>query len=150
MDRKRDSGLDALPTLLHSPQEQLRASAQARLAAIREDIQQAVRVADEAFRHEEEAYLAAVAAWTRAATEAERAQAALAVGRLQVALAAADTQRQSARYPHRFIQQKDLLRNVIDPDTRDLRTIPFPVFVERTMTTTPTDRTILLSATAAS
>ncbi len=137
-------GIDALPTILHSANEQLRASAIVRMTTLREEINAAVRTADEAYRMKEQEYLEKVAAWKQSATSQERAAGAIDVGRLQRELATLEEHRQSAKYPHRFLQLKELARVVINPDTRDERKIPHPVFVERTMTTTAAERTIQL------
>lgn len=144
MERKRTKGVDAIPTIVHSTNEQLRAAAITRMATLREEIAVAVRTADEAFRGKEQEYLEAVASWRRTTTPQERGSAALVVGAFQRELAKLDEDRQNRRYPHRFIQTQQLFRTVIDADTRDVRKIPHPVFVERTMTTDPKDRTILL------
>ena len=137
-------GIDALPTILHSTNEQLRASAIVRMTTLREEINAAVKVADEAYRMKEQDYLQAVADWKQSATSQERASAAIKVGHLQRELAALEEIRQSAKYPHRFLQIKELARVVINPDTRDERKIPHPVFVERIMTTTAAERSLQL------
>jgi hypothetical protein len=144
MERKRAKGMDAIAILVNSTNEQLRASATTRLTSLREEIHQAVHAADEEYRGREAEFLEAVTAWKRADSVQERTETALVVGRLQKDLVKLDEMRQRARYPHRYIQQKDLFRNVIDPDTRDMRTIPFPVYVERTVTSDPTERSIQL------
>ena len=143
MAEKR-KGLDALAILVNSEEkEQLRASAITRLATLREDRATAVATADEAYRGAEREYLDAVAAWKHA-TNAERGAAALVVGELHRGLEGLDRARQEARYPHRYIQQKELYRNVVDPDTRDMRKIPFPVFVSRTSDTDAKERSVAL------
>ncbi len=144
MERKRTKGVDAIPIIVHSKNEQLRVAAITRMTTLREEIAAAASAADEAFRAKEQEYLEAVAAWKRTGTPQERGAAAAAVGTLQRELGKLDETRQSQRYPHRFIQKMELFRSVIDADTRDTRKIPHPVFVERTMTTDPTDRTVLL------
>ncbi len=144
MEGKRTKGLDAIPTIVHSENEQLRASAITRMKTLRDEITAAVKGADEEYRAKEQEYLEAVAAWKRTATPQERGAAALTVGSLQRDLARLDEERQAAKYPHRFIQQRELLRRVINADTRDERKIPHPVFVERTATTDPVERMILL------
>ena len=136
-------GLDAIAILVNSDKEQLRASAITRLDTLRAENAASVSAADEAYRATEAEYLEAVTAWKRA-TPAERGAAATRVGELQRTLEHQDTARQEARYPHRHIQQKELYRNVIDPDTRDMRKIPFPVFVNRTAATDAKERSILL------
>lgn len=141
---KGTKGVDAIPTIVHSTNEQLRASAIARMKTLREEIMAATKAADEEYRAKEQEYLEAVAAWKRTATPQERAAAARTVGALQRDLARLDETRQTARYPHRFIQKQELFRTVIDADTRDQRKIPHPVFVERNMSTDPADRTLLL------
>lgn len=144
MDGKRTKGLDAIAILANSTNEQLRASATTRMTSLREDITKAVDAADVVYREKEAEYLVAVSYWKRAASAQERTEAAQKVGHLQRELAKTEEVRQSARYPHRFIQQKDLFRSVIDPDTRDARVIPFPVYLERTMASNPTERSILI------
>jgi hypothetical protein len=144
MDHKRVKGLDAIAILVNSTNPQLRASAATRMTALREEVQTAVKTADDAYRAKEAEFLEAVGVWKRADSVQERAEAADKVGQIQRELAKSEEIRQKARYPHRFIQQKDLYRNMIDPDTRDTRTIPFPVYVERTIATTPTERSIHL------
>jgi hypothetical protein len=139
------TGVDALPTILHSENEQLRASAIARLSTIRQEIAAAVAAADESFRAKEQECLEAVALWRRAATSQERAAAALVVGGLQRELAKLDEARQVARYPHRFIQERKLQRSVIDADTRDERVIQHPVLLLRPFTSDVAQRTIALS-----
>jgi hypothetical protein len=143
MEGKRTKGLDAIPTIVHSTNEQLRASAIARMNTLREDRLAAVQAADEMYRVKEQECLEAVATWKRAAPH-ERSAAAMAVGSLQRELAREDEARQSAKYPHRFVQKQELMRTVIDPDTRDMRKIPHPVFAQQLMTTDAADRTILL------
>ncbi len=142
MAATRVQGVDAIPTILHSTNEQLRASAVARMASLREEIAAAVKAADEAFRAKEQEYLEAVAIWKQSATSQERAAAAMGIGKLQRDLASLEERRQSAKYPHRFLQSQELARIVINPDTRDERKIPHPVFVERTMTTIAAERTL--------
>ena len=143
MEDKRVRGLDAIPTIVHSTSEQLRASAVTRMKTLREERAAAYRAADEAFRAKEQDYLEAVAAWRRTVPQ-ERAAAAVAVGALHRELAKLDETRQTARYPHRFIQTQSLFRVVMDADTRDQRKIPHPVFVGQTMSTDAKDRSILL------
>ena len=143
MKRERTKGLDAIPTILYSNNEQLRVLAIARMTTLREERLVAVKAADEAYISKEREYLEAVSVWKRTASQG-RATAAYAVGELQRDLAKAGETRQLAMYPYRFIQSHELIRAVIDPDTRDTRKIPHPVFVGHTMATNATDRTILL------
>lgn len=142
MDEKR-KGIDALPTIVHSTNEQLRASAITRMKTLRDERAAAVKAADESFRAAEQEYLEAVATWKRSVPQ-ERGATAAAVGKLHRTLVELDETRQTARYPHRFIQKRELFRSVIDADTRDTRKIPHPVFVNQTMTTDAADRMILL------
>ena len=135
-------GVDAIPTILHSANEQLRVSAIARMASLRDEITTNVTSADEAFRVKEQEYLEAVAIWKQSATPQERASAAMGIGKIHRELASLEERRQAAKYPHRFLQSQELGRIVINPDTRDERKIPHPVFVERTMTTTAAERTL--------
>ncbi len=144
MERKRTKGVDAIPTIVHATNAQLRASAITRMTTLREERAAAVKAADEAYRVKEQEFLEAIADWKRAATPQERGAAAVIVGKYQRDLAKLDEARQEERYPHRFIQKQELFRTVIDADTRDTRKIPHPVFVERTVATDPVDRTILL------
>jgi hypothetical protein len=138
------ASVDAIPTILQSENEQLRASAVTRLSTLRQDIAAAVVAADESFRTKEQECLEAVATWRRAATPQERAAAALTVGGLQRELAKLDEARQAARYPHRFIQERVLQRSVIDPDTRDERVIRHPVLLARPLATDAEERSIAL------
>lgn len=142
MEVKR-KGVDALPTIVHSTNEQLRASAITRMKTLRDERTAAVKAADETFRTAEQEYLEAVATWKRAVSH-ERAAAAIAASKLHRILVELDEKRQMARYPHRYIQKREMYRSVIDADTRDTRKIPHPVFVNQGMTTDAADRTILL------
>jgi hypothetical protein len=144
MDRKRTKGLDAIPTIVHSENEQLRASAITRMKTLRDEITAAVKGADEEYRAKEQDFLAAVATWKQSANQQERGAAALTVGSLQRDLVRLDEERQAAKYPHRFIQTRELLRSVLNAETRDERKIPHPVYLERGLTTDPAERTILL------
>jgi hypothetical protein len=144
MERKRSKGVDAIPTIVHSTNAQLRVSAITRMATLREERVAAVKAADEAYRGKEQEFLEAVSTWKRAATPQERGVAAVEVGTLQRELAKLDEARQHERYPHRYIQTRELFRSVVDADTRDMRKIPHPVYVERTVATDPVDRMILL------
>ncbi len=105
MERKRTKGVDAIPIIVHSKNEQLRVAAITRMTTLREEIAAAASAADEAFRAKEQEYLEAVAAWKRTGTPQERGAAAAAVGTLQRELGKLDETRQSQRYPHRFIQK---------------------------------------------
>ncbi len=145
--RKATKGVDAISILTqsaHAGNEQLRAAAITRMNTLRADIATATGAADEAYRAKEQEYLQAVAAWRQATDAQERGLRARLVGTLQKDLTALDERRQAARFPHRYVQMQDLFRTVIDADTRDTRKIPHPVFVERTATTSPTERSIQL------
>lgn len=144
MEERRSQGVDAIPTIVHSTNEQLRASAITRMKTLREERAAAVKAADETFRTAEQEYLEAVATWKRAEPQ-ERGAAAATVGDLHRRLVHLDEVRQMERYPHRFIQTREMFRSVINADTRDTRKIPHPVYASQTMTTDPTDRSILLS-----
>lgn len=147
MERASAKGVDAITVLTqaaHPTNEQLRAAAATRMSELRTDIAGAWSAADGAYRTKEREFLTAVAAWRQAAGPQERGHAAYRVGTLQRDLTALDEARQTARYPHRFIQKQELFRTVIDADTRDLRKIPHPVFVERIPTTAAKERSIQL------
>jgi hypothetical protein len=115
------------------------------MTTLRDELAAEWHAADEAFRAKEQEFLEAVAAWRRAGDSVTgRGEAAMAVGHLQAELAKLDVARQAARYPHRFIQTKELFRTVVDADTRDQRKIPHPVYLENVMRTAPAERTVAL------
>ena len=64
------------------------------------------------------------------------------VGILQLELQEIEKERQTAKFPVRYIQEMELKRNIKDYGTGDERMIPFPVFVGRTMNMDIADRTI--------
>ena len=132
-------GVDALSAVLDPAQV---AAASAILAAGTAARQEATATADEAFRATEKQMLEAVSVWRTGTNAAERAIAALEVGRLQAELQTLDRARQDARYPHRYIQSADLPRLVINYDPRDERLIPHPVFQTVARTTVVAERII--------
>jgi hypothetical protein len=141
----KGKGVDAIPTILYSDNEQLRGAAITRMTTLHDELHAGWHAADEAFRAKEQEFLEAVAAWRRAGNSVTgRGEAAATVGRLQAELAELDKVRQSALYPHRFVQTKELFRTVIDADTRDQRKIPHPVYLENAMRTGAVERTVAL------
>ena len=134
--------MDAVAILVTTTDEQLRAAASARLGEIRQQVHANFEDLNTKFMEREEEYLQAVADWKRASSPQERAEAAARVGSIHVELEELETHRQAAKYPHRTVQTKNLLREVADPDTRDKRTIPYSVFVGRLATTTPASRQV--------
>lgn len=135
-------GIDAIPALLYSENEELRVSSITRMATLRQEIAADVARIDDMFRSKEQEMLAAVADWRKADTPQERAGAAHVVGRLQRDLAELDMDRQKARYPHRYIQEQTLERSVINPDTQDKRKIVDSVMVSKPMIANASDRLI--------
>ncbi len=96
-------GLDPIAYLLYGENAQLRASATTRLQSLREDRKGAVQVARDSYRQKEIQLLDAVQEWRQA--DADRADRALTVGKLQKELANLDKERRNIEYSHRFLQQ---------------------------------------------
>ena len=118
-------GIDPIAYLVYGENPQLRASATARLHAIREDRLSAFGPAESAFRNKERELLEAVSAWKQSEVS-ERPSHALLVGKLQKEVSKLDQERRGIQYPQRFVQQ-----------------IP-PVFLGRGIQIPVTERTIPL------
>ncbi len=97
-------GIDPIAYLVYGENPQLRASATARLHAIREDRLSAFVSAESAYRNKEQALLKAVSEWKQS-EPAERPSYAIQVGILQKDLAKLDQERRGIQYPQRFLQQ---------------------------------------------
>ena len=96
-------GIDPIAYMTYGENPQLRASAIARLQAIREDRMSAVAISQDAYRSTEKQLLDAISVW-RQSEDSERSERALEVGRLQRTLAKLDKERRDTAYPQRFLQ----------------------------------------------
>lgn len=135
-------GADAVQYVVGGENADIRAAAGEHLKTAAAERHAAVAAADAAYRSVEKEMLGAVQTWKNTATTAERAVAALEVGRLQAHMVTLDRGRQEARYPQRFIQSATLPRQLINYETRDERVIPYPVFRGVLTTATIAERTI--------
>ncbi len=111
-------------TVLGSEDSELRALAQAKREAIRNDINAATHAAQQIYVGIEQQLLEAVDAWKMADTDATRKEAAVLVGTLSTRLQEADEAVGNAAYPHRYIKaENDLPRKALNYATHDDRTI---------------------------
>lgn len=135
-------GADAravMSTAADSGAAELRATAATQLDTLRAKRKSAMDAADEEYRSKEFELLAAIQEWKQLVDPTLRGVAARQIGVLQKELAELDERRSSAANTVRSIQSLQLMRAVSDPDTRDTRNIPYPVFRAYTSQFSPTE-----------
>lgn len=134
------TGIDALIGVT-SNNEKVRASSEAHLEALQKIRHDAVDVATQTFRDIEQVLLKAVAGWRNASEDGVRTDLLTQIGQLQVDMARLDDQRRHARYPHRYITNISIPRQMTHPETRDESKLE--LFRTVHMTTNPNDRLIV-------
>jgi hypothetical protein len=115
--------VDALAVLQRadgaSASTDIRARAGSHMEVLRAAREEAIRAAEVAFREVEQSLLETMESWKQAEGEGARRVIALRIGELQKELADLDASRRTARYPHRYLQNKPVSRMLINYEERN-------------------------------
>lgn len=141
--------VDAIAYVTQGSDPNIRAQSATRLETVQSERNTAVASINESIRAKQMELLQSHREWTAASSQGDAnvaATIAVSIGQLQKELADLDRKRQETRYPHRFLQSRQLARMAIDYETKDERI--FSVQCLNLMNTVAADRLVLLGGGA--
>lgn len=144
---KFGKAIDAIAYINGSnPNMELRAQCQSKMEAITAERQQAVQSLQNEYLSVEKSLLETVRMWKSIDPDdlSTRATLAREIGGYQTRLRELDESMRTVKNPHRFIQDIELSRMMIDYTTRDERKVPYSVYKTVQLQTMPVERSIVV------